>query len=428
MVRLARPVGAGEAVYTIPRSVMLDTGVAFASRWTALRHQARLRSPLLAGDDSWLAVFLLYDYMRPPALLDGVPFNYGPPSYWAPFYASLPLDFPSVPAHFSTTAPDAPDDFHVWLRGSPTLNAVRAQVRSLHAEHAALVDTLENLGFGQLFTQAQWTWAREVVHTRAFSLNASANPFHAQAGSDTTGERVRTSLVPLADMLNHAPPHADTTWALDESEVNGTASNGTASSARGGLFRLTATRNLTAGAEVTTTYGPRPNRHLFLQYGFALEHNPYDEAVVSLRVEAPTFEGEGGLDEAERADRLDVWRQRLRLLQLLHAGPNSWTNSTDVNAPPAPAAEFASSPERFAVHRCAFSARVDHNFFTTCNSFARVAVATNAELLRLFTRDLPACPSVSFRTWLTGGTALRSWREGCERENCASRSDPTIPF
>jgi len=73
-------------------------------------------------------------------------------------------------------------------------------------------------------------------------------------------------LMPLADMLNHRP-NTRVTWLCTPHGVDFVAP--------GGVPR---------GAEVHNNYGPRPNRVLLLNYGFAIESNPSDTYEVICRL------------------------------------------------------------------------------------------------------------------------------------------------
>ena len=87
----------------------------------------------------------------------------------------------------------------------------------------------------------RWFHARAQVGSRCFFL----------------GELHGEALVPLADLLNHAP-QPNTGWQLD---------------ARGD-FVLRAVRPLAAGAELHHNYGEISNARLLLNYGFTEADNP----------------------------------------------------------------------------------------------------------------------------------------------------------
>ena len=386
LVSATRDLHPGETLVSIPRAALFDAATAYASEWTNTRKLVLQSWPHLDAQTIWIAVALLYDYARMPAFRDGVAVDYGAePSPFAPFYATLPLDFSSHPILFDM-GPDSGEDPHVWLRGSPVLNSIRERVVELDDESHDLVEALRDKGLGVLFKQSHYAWAKLVVLTRTFAINTSSNPLHP---SPHAPDRTLLTLAPFADMLNHAST-PDALWEFDESMQQ---------------FRMTYTRSsslppLKAGEPISTTYGSRNNRQLFITYGFVVEEGTvHDDMVVSLRVDRPDTRT---MSTEEKEDALSLWRQRVHLLQLLH--PEGWLNSTDVNAlvlSPLERRASGLAPESYNVFRCLFTAR---DVFGRCFSFARIAVASPAELLALFTKDLPACPTVSFQQAPIGWT------------------------
>lgn len=87
-----------------------------------------------------------------------------------------------------------------------------------------------------------------------------------------------TALVPFADCLNHA--NVATKYDFNEDE--------------NGMFRLrpTSRNKYKKGAEVFNSYGRRDNRHLLLEYGFAIENNEWEpyELTVKMPSSIPDYE------------------------------------------------------------------------------------------------------------------------------------------
>lgn len=151
-------------------------------------------------------------------------------------------------------------------------------------------------------------------------------------------------------------------------------------------------------------FSPRSNGHLLNHYGFTLAHNPTPDSVVSLQL--PPIEAT--LDSDARAEAESIRAQKLRLLRMLY--PNDefnsgsvWANSIDLHATGVSGPEAQkrstkgnSSADAFDVYRCRFTSAFTAPHFSPCLSFARMAVATPAELLSLFTTQLPSCPQVKF--------------------------------
>ena len=57
------------------------------------------------------------------------------------------------------------------------------------------------------------------------------------------------------------------------------------------MHRLMLFRPAAAGQEVTLSYGPLPNAKLLLFYGFTVQNNPFDSAVVPLDVCGRVWDG-----------------------------------------------------------------------------------------------------------------------------------------
>lgn len=100
--------------------------------------------------------------------------------------------------------------------------------------------------------------------TRALRA-VSSSPHNASEGE---GGRAQSGscLMPLADMLNHRP-NTRVTWLCTPGGVDFTTPDG-----------------VPKGSEVHNNYGPRPNRMLLLNYGFAIEGNPSDTYEMVCRV------------------------------------------------------------------------------------------------------------------------------------------------
>jgi len=99
-----------------------------------------------------------------------------------------------------------------------------------------------------------FVWARLVVITRIFGMNIE--------GNKTDG------LVPYADMLNHKRPR-ETSWTFDDNR------NG---------FLITTTQAIPRGAEIFDSYGRKCNHRFFVNYGFALDINHDNEALIQVEL------------------------------------------------------------------------------------------------------------------------------------------------
>merc|ERR1712048_517204 len=99
----------------------------------------------------------------------------------------------------------------------------------------------------------EFMWGRLVVITRIFGLLID--------GVKTDG------LVPMADMVNHRRPR-ETRWTFDQQK-------------RG--FVVSSLQYSPAGAQIYDSYGRKCNSRFFVNYGFALENNPDNEACIKIR-------------------------------------------------------------------------------------------------------------------------------------------------
>jgi len=134
-----------------------------------------------------------------------------------------------------------------WLRGSFTLGKINERNESLTAEYQAICQAVPEF---QKYTYEEFVWGRLVVITRIFGLVIN--------GLKTDG------LVPYADMLNHKRPR-QTKWTYEDSH------NG---------FIITTIRSVQRGDQVFDSYGRKCNSRFFVNYGFSLEENEDNEAVM----------------------------------------------------------------------------------------------------------------------------------------------------
>lgn len=130
---------------------------------------------------------------------------------------------------------------------------------ALHASNHALCE--QGLFPREKVTYQLFHWAWGTIQARAF------------------GRRLPwTGLVPFADCLNHAS--VATKYDFD---VEGN-----------GVFRLrpTNTNRYKKGQEVFNSYGRRDNRHLLLEYGFAIEDNEWEsyDFAVAMPTSTPHYE------------------------------------------------------------------------------------------------------------------------------------------
>jgi len=164
----------------------------------------------------------------------------GQSSWWFPYLDILPKDFESVPLFFKDTELNE-------LQNSIALQKIKDRHDSLQTEFQNLCKHVPEYN---RWTYKDFVWARLVVITRIFGLLID--------GVKTDG------LVPMADMINHRRPR-ETRWTFNQMK-------------RG--FIITALQDFTEGQQIFDSYGRKCNSRFFVNYGFSLEENPDNEAVI----------------------------------------------------------------------------------------------------------------------------------------------------
>lgn len=219
-----RPVARGTELLQVPRALLVDPRTALAG---LARRQVPTAELARAGATTQLAAWLLAERRDPG-------------SAFQPYLASLPPSFPESPLHAS------PDELAL-LEGSlagATIERARASLATEHARLAADVAWFRSIGFDE------FVWAKTCAGSRAYQLRV--------------GDDDATVLVPFADMANHERGTC-TRWELDPDLQ---------------VFRLLAQRDYLPGEEVCCDYGPKPNMLLLAHYGFCLDDNDADQAVL----------------------------------------------------------------------------------------------------------------------------------------------------
>ena len=228
------PLKKGALILHLPRSLMMTTEVAKASR---LGKQLALHHPD-ASYYSYLAALLLETR------------HYG--GFWAPYVAVLPSTFAEHPLFFSEKELE-------WLKGSYALRLVRRDKKWLEREYRQLSDCLSD---GEYYSQEEHAWALVNVLTRTYSVRFNGKRSHA--------------MMALADMPNHAL-RPNTLWDSESSR---------------GFFHIAA-HDIESGAPLMIRYWKECNALTFAIYGFCLQNNPYNVAEIplpSLMPDHPHFE------------------------------------------------------------------------------------------------------------------------------------------
>jgi hypothetical protein len=217
------PIRKGALVMHIPRAVMILVEDARDSEIGRLISERGVKLTIYGA----LAAYLL-DLRRRGAA-------------WGPYIDLLPKSFGEHPLSFSTA--DLDD-----LQGSWILpDLVRRRAR-LDKEYQRLCECLPR---ESVFSREDYVWASCCTWTRVYTVS--------QAGHDTH------ALIPMGDMLDHEP-EPNVRW-MKETRLG---------------FILTAARDIDAGEPLTMHYWSTSNARMFATFGFCLEHNPNDVALIRL--------------------------------------------------------------------------------------------------------------------------------------------------
>lgn len=222
-----RTIAAGEVVARIPRALLITREHA---RGSSVGRQLRDAGIELSSSHALFAAWLCVELRRP-----------GSPH--APYLRSLPAAYDGFAVH-------APPDERALLRGTLTGDRLALLEHDLARDHALAVAKARLMAG---VDRATFTWARLAVGSRAFAV--------------TIDGVATNALVPLADLINHAPAPV-TRWAYDQHDA---------------AFTLTAVADVAAGAELTDSYGAKSNGQLAVQYGFTIDDNPADVAELAGR-------------------------------------------------------------------------------------------------------------------------------------------------
>jgi len=228
-----------EHMLEIPTALMLSPPRARAS--PEIGHVFEENPALFAGDDDRvLAAYMVFERLR------------GADSFWAPYFDVLPM-------------PGSIADWSVDELKELQHPRLEMEARTRHPRMKLVFERVFDFlctTYPTLFPRERVTfdlfrWAWGTIQARAF------------------GRRLPwTALVPFADCLNHA--NVATKYDFD---VGGN-----------GVFRLrpTAGNAYAKGAEVFNSYGRRDNRHLLLEYGFAIENNEWEPYELKVSMPAST--------------------------------------------------------------------------------------------------------------------------------------------
>ena len=218
-----------EDICYIPHDYIMTSDVAKASEigQKIISSKVELRSK-----HSYLASYLLQEREK------------GSKSKWHVYISILPRKFETIPLFFTEEQRKA-------LIGSIAIKKIDDRLESLRLEYEAICGAVPEFN---RFALNDFIWARLVVITRIFGLVI---------------DDVKTDgLVPMADMLNHKRPR-ETKWTYSQKKKG---------------FLITALQDIGENCEIFDSYGRKCNSRFFVNYGFSLEHNLDNEALMSFEL------------------------------------------------------------------------------------------------------------------------------------------------
>jgi len=214
----------GDALFRVPVSMVVTKDTVAKAPWAGYQHWSFDREPLMI----WLITELT-----------------NKESFWAPYLNLLPQEFTSFPLYWS-------DEDLTELQASSLRESVLSTKKLLQQTYGrlkqSLLDPNESL-FPNGVTYEQYVWAYCVVSSRAWNYG---NNF---------------ALVPLGDLLNHRSdaglPGIDAT---------------------GQYIEVNSTQDYAKGDQVFISYGNKSNAELLGTYGFILENNPIEAAIINFQL------------------------------------------------------------------------------------------------------------------------------------------------
>jgi len=236
-----------EELFFIPFEFIMTSDIAKASDigQKIINSNVELRSK-----HTYLASYLLQEREK------------GPSSKWNVYIQTLPKTFENIPFNFT-------DAQKAQLIGSMTIKKMRDRYLSLKLEYDNLC---ANVPEYVRWSLQDFIWARLVVITRIFGFVI---------------DDVKTDgLVPVADFLRHRRPR-QTKWSYIQRK-------------RG--FAMTALRSIEKDEEVFVSFGRKCNSRFFVNYGFIVEGNPDNEALLTLHLPK---ESENVLEKARHLSLID---------------------------------------------------------------------------------------------------------------------------
>eukprot|EP00457_Paulinella_chromatophora_P006238 gb/GEZN01006256.1/.p1 GENE.gb/GEZN01006256.1/~~gb/GEZN01006256.1/.p1 ORF type:complete len:517 (-),score=83.86 gb/GEZN01006256.1/:73-1623(-) len=164
-----------------------------------------------------------------------------PSSFFSPYLSALPSHFSHCPVMW-------PDSDLKELKGSCCVPLIQQRRKEILEDYARLCQSLGPT-FQQQHSKADFLWARLAILSRVYETR-------------NTDSVDNEGMVPFLDNCNHSvEPMVN--WRFDETQKK---------------LNVVAIRHIQAGQSIQITYGNNCNSRYLINYGFCLDHNPYNTA------------------------------------------------------------------------------------------------------------------------------------------------------
>tara|TARA_B100000795_G_scaffold269656_1_gene259805 strand:- start:3235 stop:4380 length:1146 start_codon:yes stop_codon:yes gene_type:complete len=170
-------------------------------------------------------------------------------TFWDPYFLTLPDTLKHIPLFWTKLELG-------YLKGSSVLDDIMVKNGIIKKEYLQLKRLLTT-DFN-IFTLEEYKKIRCLVSSRNFRL--------------TINGKTSTTLVPLADMLNHSLS-ADTRWTYDNTQQG---------------YQMVLLKDIGSCHEITDSYGRKSNNQYFIHYGFVLDDGITTK--ITLKIDGLKFE------------------------------------------------------------------------------------------------------------------------------------------
>tara|TARA_B100001057_G_C22795426_1_gene929415 strand:+ start:115 stop:1221 length:1107 start_codon:yes stop_codon:yes gene_type:complete len=218
-----KSINSGHIPIKIPLSCIIHDGLGEKSKY-GIMFNNNDHSKIINKKLSLIAIFMLEEMRKQD-------------SFFFPYFNSLPDDVSNFPVFWDTETLSL-------LKGSKLLNDIENRKKEFVNDYEIISACCK--GFSQDYSFEEFLYVRILIGSRNFGI--------------TIDGIKRSSMVPLADMLNHSVNN-NIIWYFNDSNK---------------FFEMTANTFIGKGIELEDTYGKKNNSKMLIYYGFLLDDNPLD--------------------------------------------------------------------------------------------------------------------------------------------------------